>query len=126
MHIRKGWEFRRVYRAGGRAQGPYLSVVVCRNEFHHSRLGLSVGKKLGPAVRRNKLKRLVREAYRLTRWEIETRAGNVDVVVIPNQGPEKFPLEDLMQELPLLCERAAQKAGKRRRRARTGKSRAGS
>jgi RNase P protein component len=65
---------------------------------------------VGGAVRRNKIKRLIREAFRLTRWEIEARSGKVDVVVIPQQSADKLPLADLMQELPLLVEKAAEKA----------------
>jgi ribonuclease P protein component len=109
LHVRKEWEFRRVYRTGGRSQGRFLSVVVCRNRLPHSRLGLSVGKKVGGSVRRSKIKRLIRESYRLTRWEIEARSGGVDVVVVPLQPAGKYPLAELMAELPLLVEKAAQR-----------------
>ena len=73
---------------------------------------------MGGAVRRNKIKRLIREAYRLTRWEIESRSGGVDVVVIPNRTPERFPLADLMRELPLIVDQAAGRTKRGRRRQR--------
>ncbi|MCB9880923.1 MAG: ribonuclease P protein component [Planctomycetes bacterium] len=115
-HVRKAWEFRRVYRQGGRAGGHFVSVVVVPNRLPHARLGLSVSKKVGGAVRRNKIKRMIREAFRLTRWEIEARAGGVDVVVIPNLAEGRYPLADLITELPLITERAFERAGKGRRR----------
>ncbi len=114
-HVRKAWEFRRAYRQGGRAGGRWLSVVVVKNRLPHARLGLSVSKKVGGAVRRNKIKRMIREAFRLTRWEIEARAGGVDVVVIPNLLDERYPLEDLLAELPNVTARASERADRGRR-----------
>lgn len=119
-HVRKAWEFRRAYRGGGRARGKLLSLVVVQNRLTTARLGLSVSKKLGRAVRRNKIKRMVREAFRLTRWEIEARVGSVDVVVIPNLAEGRYELRELIAELPGVIERAAAKQkqgrGKGRRR----------
>jgi ribonuclease P protein component len=122
-HVRKDREFRRIYRRGARAKGKYLSVVVFRNRLGHSRLGLSVSKKLGKAVRRNRIKRMVREAYRLTRWEIEARAGAVDIVVIPNLPEGKYPLAELMVELAPLVGRAAERIGKGKGKASRPRSR---
>ncbi|MAE75566.1 MAG: ribonuclease P protein component [Planctomycetes bacterium] len=118
LHVRKSHEFRRVYRTGGRAQGRLVTVVACKSELPHSRLGLSVSKKNGHAVRRNKIKRLIREAFRLMRWEIEARTGNVDIVVIPVPSEGKLRLTELMDELPLLAEQAAARQGHGKRRPR--------
>lgn len=48
-----------------------------------ARFGLSVPRKLGPAVRRNRLKRLLREAFRLNRSRLDPRA---DIVAYPRPG----------------------------------------
>ncbi|GEM_PF-669428 len=123
-HLRKDHEFRRVYRLAGRAAGTHLQVLALPNRLGHARLGLSVSKKNGKAVRRNKIKRICRESFRLCRWEIEARAGAVDLVLIPREHEGRYPLNEICRELPLLAERAVSRAKKPKPR-RGGRGRAG-
>jgi len=61
------------------------------NGLPHLRLGLSVSRKYGGAVQRNRLRRLYREAFRLTRHEMPV---GLDLVLIPRK-PEEPPLAEL-------------------------------
>jgi|SRR4051794_21253255 ribonuclease P protein component len=68
--LRHAREFDAVYAAKTReARGP-LTVFALPNELGHPRLGLSVGRKVGTAPKRNRIKRLLREAFRLMQHDL--------------------------------------------------------
>lgn len=78
VRLRSRREFDRVYQQGiSRRSGP-LIMHAFPNDLPHSRLGLSVSRRVGNAVRRNRQRRLLREAFRLDRHQLP---GGYDVVV---------------------------------------------
>lgn len=80
-------DFQAVYDGGKRANGKLLVVLGRPNGLAFSRLGLSIGRRYGNAVARNRFKRVCREAFRLTRWS-STRG--YDWILMPNM-PKKTP-----------------------------------
>ncbi len=74
-------EFRRVFEGRRSASDPVLVVYGVENGRGYSRLGISVSrKKVRAANDRNRLKRLVREAFRLSKSELP---AGIDLVVLP-------------------------------------------
>ena len=57
-------DFDRLFREGRALRYPEFTLRVLPGETGHARLGLSVGKRVGNSVRRNRIKRLLREAFR--------------------------------------------------------------
>jgi ribonuclease P protein component len=73
-------EFERVYRHGRSTANRHLVLFVFPNaSTERPRLGLSVSRKVGGAVERNKLKRLLRESFARAEGEL---SGGHDIVVV--------------------------------------------
>jgi len=111
--LRSGRDFQRVYQRGQRAAGALLTVVALRSRSARgSRVGVSVSKDHGAAVRRNKIKRLLREAFRLERKHLP---ADFDLVLIPRPRQGKLQLAALRAELLALVARIAAGEGRRSR-----------
>jgi len=63
--LRKKKDFQTVYRYGRSYANRYLVLYVFQTKEHSGQVGFAAGKKLGNAVVRNRVKRLLRESYRL-------------------------------------------------------------
>jgi ribonuclease P protein component len=105
LRILRGAEFDRVFRGGARAGDDLLVVNALPNGRAHPRLGLAVGKAVGGAVVRNRVKRLLREAFRLHREDLP--ASHDLVVVAKAAGAEAYSLEGCARSLTVLAGKAA-------------------
>jgi len=68
--LKKNYEFHRLYSKGRSAATPYLVVYVRKTKRQHNRIGFTVSTKLGKAVVRNRVRRRLREIYRLNEERI--------------------------------------------------------
>lgn len=102
-------DFERVFHSPCRCSNAHLVVHAAPNELPYSRIGLIVSRRHGPAVRRNRLKRLLRQAYRLSRHALPV---GYDFVCIPLPGPFATVL-DYHRWLGELTEAVAQRLARR-------------
>ena len=104
--LRARADFRRCIRGGARSAGRFIVVCASPNGLGQTRLGAASTRRLGGAVRRNRQKRLVREAFRLTKHELPQ---GLDIVVLPKVPWRDPTLDELKIELLENVRRAAAK-----------------
>ncbi|MEM9728975.1 MAG: ribonuclease P protein component [Myxococcota bacterium] len=94
--LKKRFEFRQVQLRGRRIHTPHFLIVVQPNTLANTRLGITVTKKVGNAVERNRVKRVVREVFRRNR---PLFPESHDVVFIAKKGAPEVGYQRLVDEV---------------------------
>ncbi len=89
-------DFERVYRVGKRIYLPYITVILAPNSLGLRRIGLSVSRKFGKAVKRNRAKRILREIFR--RHKFVFPEGH-DVIFIPKRDILSYSQNKILKDL---------------------------
>ena len=97
--IKKRKDFLKVYEDGVRVNSKNFIVILSRNQAGNKRLGITVTKKVGNAVKRNRIKRLLREFFRLNK---EALPDSFDIVIIVKKGVTFLTYNDVYEELTAL------------------------
>lgn len=96
-------EYRKVYDEGRRRSAPICTIFYRANGLTRTRLGITTTKALGSAVTRNRIRRRLREVFRLHRTAIP---AGWDVVLNPRSSVATIPFLQLEKELLHLFPRA--------------------
>jgi ribonuclease P protein component len=104
LRLRSKLQFDAIYASGRRIDDRFFGLRVKPNELGFPRVGLAVAvKTAGNAVSRNRLRRLVRESFRLAQHELPA----VDVVVAAKFAAVEAPASTLRASLATLWQRVA-------------------
>ncbi len=90
--LRKNLEFKRVYSGGKNYWNKNLTLYVKKNNLDESRFGITITKKIGCAVVRNRIRRRIKEIYRLNFHRIKS---GYDLVFIPKKNVQEISYKQL-------------------------------
>ena len=89
-------DFVNLNRLGKRQRTTHFTVIYRRNDLGINRLGITASKKIGNSVKRNRVKRLIREFFRLNKHHFPQ---GYDIVIIPYKGADGLNFSTLQEEL---------------------------
>lgn len=102
--LKKRSEFQGAYQTGNKYWNRYFVIYVRQTGFENSRLGITVSKKVGKSVQRNRVKRLIRESFRHLRPHIQAA---YDIVVVGRASASQLKCQQAQNALSSLLQRAA-------------------
>ena len=102
--LKKDSDFRKVYKHGKSFANRYLVMYILDNKSDSSRIGISVSKKVGNAIIRNKIRRRIRESYRLN--GDENVKDGFDIVFIARVASKESEYKDIEKSIKYLMKKS--------------------
>lgn len=92
-------EFLRTWSCGKKIHTDFFIIVLMKKQNGPTRLGVTASKKVGGAVQRNKVKRMVREFFRKNYVNIDSQ---LDISIIAKKGAAKLNYDEIYENLAKL------------------------
>ena len=100
--VKQNYEFRRMYAKGRSGVSPCLVVYFRKNRYGHNRLGVTVSTRLGHAVVRNRIRRRLREIFRLSQGQMKQ---GYDVILVARGRAVHADYWELKRAYEKLCKK---------------------
>jgi len=94
--LRRRKDYELAFRHGSRRHTQNFTIILRPNALKFSRLGVTVGKKVGNAVKRNRVKRCLREFFRLHKHKLPP---SHDLVIVAKKDAATLAYNDVREEL---------------------------
>jgi len=99
ISLKQNRDFQRLYKRGGKAVSKNLIIYYRKNQEQGHRVGITVSKKVGSAVVRNKVKRRIKECFRKVEGKIP-KPHDIVIVARPRCAESEF--SDILKDLEKL------------------------
>lgn len=100
--VKKNSDFIRAYKKGKFYAGRHIVLYALKNGANINRIGITVSKKFGKSVKRNRIKRLIRENYRL--YEMFVKDG-YDIIFVARSSETMPDFSDIRKEMKFLLKK---------------------
>ena len=92
FRLRKNIEFKNIYKHGRNYWNRNFILYIRKNKLKETRVGFTISKKIGNAVTRNKIRRRMKDAYRLN---FDNLKEGYDLIFIPKKHIVDIPYKEL-------------------------------
>ncbi len=100
--IKKNYEFSKIYKKSKYYVGKYIVLYVTANKLDINRIGITISRKFGKSVKRNRIRRLIKENYRV--YEDTLKKGN-DLVFVARKTDDMPTYTEIKKEMKFLFKR---------------------
>ena len=92
--MKKNYEFKNLFSKGKFYYGQYIHMYIKKTEKNYNKLGIAVSKKQGKAVKRNRIKRLIRANYKNFENKIE-KGINILIIINKEKNIEEITFNNI-------------------------------
>jgi ribonuclease P protein component len=100
--LKKNGEFLRVYKKGIFFVGKFITVYLMKSNTEYNRLGVTASKKVGKSVKRNRIKRLIKENYR---YYEKYLFNGFDIIIVARAFDGEYDFYIIKKEMRYLFKR---------------------
>ncbi len=103
--LKKNYEFKNLFSKGKFYYGDFIYMYIYKNSKNYNKLGIAISKKQGKAVKRNRIKRLIRENYKNFESRIE-KGINILIVINKEKNIEEISFKDIEKNFNNILKKA--------------------